>query len=199
MIIHCSIAFDECHQFNEMSFSQRECGEKKKMRGGYSLGYYLPRLRGREEKGKRRLRQSSVSWNRHWSVPSKSLDPLNISDRPGYPKLVMDLCLLHAKFLSSTCGFWNLYLPCLGALWGFVPFFRIWSQCLFLRPVFLFWSLVGARGGRWPDPTSSCWKVKEKELLLPEKNAHSNSSHSLYLLSTYYMPLVRIYISFKPH
>ena len=27
MIIHCSIAFDEC-RFNEMSFSQGECGEK---------------------------------------------------------------------------------------------------------------------------------------------------------------------------
>ena len=146
--------------------SPRESVERKQMHGGYSLGYYLPRLRGQEEKGKRRLRQSSGSWNRHWSVPSKSLDPLKISDRPGHPKLVVDYCLLHAKFLSSTCGFlggfWNLYLPCLGALWGFVPFFRIWSQCLFLSPVFLFWSLVGARGGGWADPASSCWKWRRR-------------------------------------
>lgn len=59
--------------------------------------------------------------------PAKSLDPWRSQTGPGHPKWVMDYFLLHAKFLSSRCrfqgGFWDLYLPCLGALWGFGPTF----------------------------------------------------------------------------
>ena len=105
------------------------------------------------EDGRRKRREGSVrAQDLETDIegsPTESLDPwrsqTGLATQSGSWSI-----LLQAKFLSSTCrfqsGFWDLYLPCLDALWGLVPLFRIWSVFFSYFFLYFLWIFVAVHG-----------------------------------------------------
>lgn len=132
-----------------MSFSPGGCRAKEEIRGGWNCGSCSPRLRGREKKEDRRLRQSSGF---ETDINAFLLSPWILRISQAYLATWSwwwTVFLPLAKLLSPTCrfqgGFWILHLPYLDAL-GLCPIFRIWPQSLFLSSIVFFPLTLG--GGR---------------------------------------------------
>lgn len=149
-----------------MIFSQGECGERREMCGRQNRGYCLPTLRGWEEKGERRLRQSSGSWNRHWRVHYKSLDPLKIQTDPITWSWWWTIFCFVPNFSPARANSKKdsrIYICHILMPFGVLSHFQnLTTASLFNASLLSISPDRGCGGGSGAYPASSCWKVKKE-------------------------------------